>query len=459
MWKVRRHKGRQVPIIVNVNISTLMGEARKSGSRGMHPVLVFHCVSCMSFPVLFAFVAAMKGWYEAGHVCWDDNDVIDGIPTGIVRASFGHGSSSADADAIADVIERHFLVSKEKISEPAVMNNGTARKKVPAERLSVKSMFVYPIKSCAGFQVTSWQVGPGGLALDRHWALVDVEGRPLTLRRYPGLARIYPIIDLTAGILRVTAGEDLKGVNGADVLELPLPAEFVRGPAQKAQRIWPSKKQISEWFAKHLGVHCTLAEHGSLSQNGPHGLKEGAKPAVGSFANEAQVLIVKEASLHHLQAQSGFADISAEAFTARFRPNIVLGSSDGVGAVPYEEEAWCGVSMCGVEFEVVGPCPRCQMVCVDPSNGRYAESLYCKAVLRCNLMSLVFLCCGTRVLLLQARGSRAAAESFQARAVGARQAHVLWNLSKRSRQARGSSSRRHTLGWCPCGVQTQLLTE
>ena len=31
----------------------------------------------------------VKANIESGHVCWDDNDVIDGKATGAVRVSFG----------------------------------------------------------------------------------------------------------------------------------------------------------------------------------------------------------------------------------------------------------------------------------------------------------------------------------------------------------------------------------
>lgn len=34
---------------------------------------------------------------QAGHVCWDDNDVINGKPTGAVRVSFGYMSTLEEA--------------------------------------------------------------------------------------------------------------------------------------------------------------------------------------------------------------------------------------------------------------------------------------------------------------------------------------------------------------------------
>jgi molybdenum cofactor sulfurtransferase len=32
---------------------------------------------------------SVKSHWQAGHVCWDENDVVDGVATGVVRVSFG----------------------------------------------------------------------------------------------------------------------------------------------------------------------------------------------------------------------------------------------------------------------------------------------------------------------------------------------------------------------------------
>jgi molybdenum cofactor sulfurtransferase len=61
-------------------------------------------------------------------------------------------------------------------------------------------LWVYPIKSCAGFEpATCWPLGPNGLLLDREWALVDADGAALTLKKVPKLATIKPVLDLQAG--------------------------------------------------------------------------------------------------------------------------------------------------------------------------------------------------------------------------------------------------------------------
>lgn len=38
----------------------------------------------------------MRANYEAGHVCWDDRDLMAGRPTGAVRISLGHVSNFED---------------------------------------------------------------------------------------------------------------------------------------------------------------------------------------------------------------------------------------------------------------------------------------------------------------------------------------------------------------------------
>ncbi len=81
---------------------------------------VFHSLSCILFQVLifhlshtsFAGIPALSSlhspyedWHEllqAGHVCWDDHDVINGQPTGAVRVSFGYMSTFEDC-----LVRRH----------------------------------------------------------------------------------------------------------------------------------------------------------------------------------------------------------------------------------------------------------------------------------------------------------------------------------------------------------------
>lgn len=47
-----------------------------------------------------------------GHVCWDEHDLIDGRPTGLVRVSLGWMSTWEDVNAFASFVSKHFVVRK-----------------------------------------------------------------------------------------------------------------------------------------------------------------------------------------------------------------------------------------------------------------------------------------------------------------------------------------------------------
>ena len=70
-----------------------------------------------------------------------------------------------------------------------------------ADEPHLEAIFVYPIKSCAGFSPSAWPIGPNGLLYDREWALVDESGVALTQRRLPKLVTLRPRLDIPAGEL------------------------------------------------------------------------------------------------------------------------------------------------------------------------------------------------------------------------------------------------------------------
>lgn len=45
-----------------------------------------------------------------GHVCWDEHDLIDGRPTGLVRVSLGWMSTWEDVAAFVSFALKHFMV-------------------------------------------------------------------------------------------------------------------------------------------------------------------------------------------------------------------------------------------------------------------------------------------------------------------------------------------------------------
>ncbi|ONK65783.1 uncharacterized protein A4U43_C06F930, partial [Asparagus officinalis] len=92
----------------------------------------------------------------AGHVCWDDNDILNGKPTGAVRVSFSNMSTFEDAEKFLKFVVSSFVV-KPNLSRdayPFETQLFTGRQFVGGVHL--KSITIYPVKSCAGFSVQSW---------------------------------------------------------------------------------------------------------------------------------------------------------------------------------------------------------------------------------------------------------------------------------------------------------------
>ena len=60
-------------------------------------------------------------------------------------------------------------------------------------RVRLTGIHLYPLKSAAAFSVNQAEVDQLGLSGDRRWMLVDDDGRALTQREVPRLARIHAV--------------------------------------------------------------------------------------------------------------------------------------------------------------------------------------------------------------------------------------------------------------------------
>ena len=144
---------------------------------------------------------------------------------------------------------------------------------------------------------------------------------------------------------------------------------------------------------------CRLVEHASSTTTT-------TTAATHEFSNEAQFLILTTQSVAALQRHSGFTSIPFDSFATRFRPNLIIengasGKTGGISTitrgddddddteedavvdsvaaahvVEFEEETWSSIVVeeAGTELTVVGPCSRCEMVCIDPLTGRRVGS-------------------------------------------------------------------------------------
>jgi uncharacterized protein len=227
----------------------------------------------------------------------------------------------------------------------------------PDVRASIARLFIYPVKSCAGVEVSEAVLTETGLDLDRAWMVVDDKGEFVSQRELPRMALVRPQLKHYEVVLRAPG-----------MLALHLNIESVEAPARV--RVWDDEVAAfdmgdvaAQWFSDFLGAKLRLVrfdpDHRRLSNME---WTQGAE-APNQFSDGFPLLAVGEASLAELNrrlAAAGHAPVGIE----RFRPNIVLAGIDAhdedrldVIRVAADEE---------VQLRPVKPCPRCPIPNIDP---------------------------------------------------------------------------------------------
>ena len=99
---------------------------------------------------------------RSGHVCLDEVDIINGKHTGAVRVSIGYLTHSRDIDSFLQFLKNEFLNVPAPTTPFALSPTTFESPNHRGEGLYIESLFIYPIKSCAGMQVSNWPLRSRG---------------------------------------------------------------------------------------------------------------------------------------------------------------------------------------------------------------------------------------------------------------------------------------------------------
>ncbi|XP_026997805.2 molybdenum cofactor sulfurase [Tachysurus fulvidraco] len=360
----------------------------------------------------------VKANLQVGHVCGDNIDLIDGRPTGSVRISFGYMSTFEDCQCLLKFIvdcfvEKPLRLNQERLAR--LKSTGKAETSVyremtslPIERpmpvmndlnispasvskdaipkadqnsenaYKLTNIFIYPIKSCAAFEVTEWPLGPQGLLYDRMWMVVNENGVCLSQKREPKLCLIHPHICLNSKTLCLEA-------SGMDPITVPLEISKEKHGSKTCQsKVCGDRVQtvdcgerVSDWLLEFLGKPCSLIRQSpSFVRDMKMATGKGAcRPAL-SLVNEAQFLLINRASVelllnHVINREDSSNDCTSfdmMQLINRFRANLVIS-----GSKPFEEEDWTCVKIGSTQFQVAGKCSRCQMIGIDQTSGTKSQ--------------------------------------------------------------------------------------
>lgn len=230
----------------------------------------------------------------------------------------------------------------------------------PEVTAKISRLFIYPIKSCAGVELTEAVLTEAGLDLDRAWMVVDEKGEFVSQRELPRMALIRPQLKHYEVVLRAPG-----------MLALHLNIDGVEGPARV--RVWDDEVAAfdmgdiaAQWFSDFLGKKLRLVRFDPEQQRLSDMKWTQGVAAPNQFSDGFPLLVVGEASLGELNrrlAGAGYSPVGME----RFRPNIVLAGIDA-----HDEDRLDVIRIAAdeeVQLRPVKPCPRCPIPNIDPETG------------------------------------------------------------------------------------------
>ncbi|WP_159564529.1 YcbX family protein [Budvicia diplopodorum] len=217
--------------------------------------------------------------------------------------------------------------------------------------VNLARLYVHPVKSMRGLELSHAQVTESGLAFDRIFMITDTNGTFITARQYPSLVCFTPALLINGVSITAPDGQS-RTVSFGDFSASHSPTE-VWGNRFTA-RIAPT--EINQWLSGYLKREVQLRWVGEeLTRRVKN------RPEVPlSFADGFPYLLLNEASFEALQLRCP-SNIVIE----QFRPNLII---RGAGA--FAEDGWQTIRIGEVIFDLVKPCSRCVLTTVNTKNGR-----------------------------------------------------------------------------------------
>lgn len=211
---------------------------------------------------------------------------------------------------------------------------------------SIQQLFIYPVKSMQGTDLSASDVQENGLQFDRIFMLTEPDGTFITARQYHRLLQLKPII-IENGIQIIAPNQQSIHVYYHDFSTTLEPTEvwenhFFSHIASIAVNRWLSDYLQKDVQLRWIGPELTrrVKRHPDVAL---------------SFADAYPYLLLNQASFDYLQQKCPYIlDIR------QFRGNIII-----AGALPFAEDGWKTIKIGEVIFDLVKPCSRCVLTTID----------------------------------------------------------------------------------------------
>lgn len=266
----------------------------------------------------------IKNYYQHGHKCGDANDLIDGKITGAIRISFGAMSSKDDVDKLVESIVEYFQDT---------LNENTLKSTIP-KRVKIKSLYIYPIKSCHFYEIpegTEWRINEKGLQYDRQFCLLDIESKsPIKLKNCTRMVDVKPYIDLARkAMVLVDDKHHSKIVIPLDLSSLK--SRFSIKVVKRDNIVYDciTDQRVVDYFIGVVEKPCYLAY-----------CRE-SKDKVASLQNKSPFLLISQPSVNSI-IESNKQKLNTQRVlnvAHLFRANILVDDTDGQRQA-FSEDFW-----------------------------------------------------------------------------------------------------------------------
>lgn len=213
--------------------------------------------------------------------------------------------------------------------------------------MQVSSLYIYPIKSLPGIELSESKITNRGLAFDRRWVLVDEQNYHVTQREMPEMVHLE--VSLDSSILTVIDNNSGESINFS-ISEHEGDMELIKVWDDEFNAVEVSS-EVSLWFSDVLKKQVRLMFQPESSKR-LIDERYAHNQEIVSNADGYPILIISEESLADLNSR-----LTEPVEMLRFRPNIVIKQIEAFG-----EDDLGGVQIGNTEIIGVKNCARCIMV-------------------------------------------------------------------------------------------------
>ena len=229
-------------------------------------------------------------------------------------------------------------------------------------QVKVKSLWIYPIKSCRGIPLMDMQITKTGPAYDRQFMFVDQDNKFITLRTEPKLSQIQPVIDGQSMTLHFNE----RSLN----IQLDRNSDRI-----EAVTVWKDtfkagieSDAVNKVFSEYFGYSTKLVRYQQQSfRDLQTGTTEFVKETM--FSDSRPILLTNENSLIDLNAKISLANSTNPSAIERFRSNIIIS-----GLEAFKEDHFKSWKINGLTLNNPKLCGRCPIITQEITTGQVVSN-------------------------------------------------------------------------------------